>query len=429
MLLEIFAKLLRYPTVDAQHAARSVSRRYILYTSLTGTLFAAMQFGEVIARKSLGASGLHVTLITMAMPVMSFTSIWWARLIVGRDQRKFLLILGTGAYIVLFSGLLLNNIHHLLAIYLVFFLFNALVVTADNRILQQHVAARQTGRLFGLASGMRTGVAALMAVIAGWYMDHTTGGFRHIYPVASVVGFLALLQIASIRTGQIAGAEPQAINYHLILGPLKKVIQLLKRRPDFLRFEAAFMLYGIAFMMTLPVIPMYLVDDLKLSYSAIGIARVTVPQLIMIVTIPLCGRLFDRTTPHRMAVIIFFLLSVFPILLLTAGNLEGTLRMAMIYISFAWFGMVMSGVMVLWSLSSLRFAGAEDAGVYHSVHVAATGVRGLFAPLLGYLVMSLLGKTTALLCSSTVWIFASMSMILMRKLDVKNGDYHSLRAV
>ena len=88
----------------------------------------------------------------------------------------------------------------------------------------------------------------------------------------------------------------------------------------------------------------------------------------------------------------------------------------------------MSGIMVLWSLSSLRFAGNEDAGVYHSVHVAATGVRGMFAPLLGYLIMSVFGKTTALLTSSVLWIVASLMMIVMRKWDIRTGENRSLHA-
>ncbi len=387
-----------------------------------------MQFGAVIARKSLGASELSVTFITMALPVTSLTSIWWARLFIGRNQSKFLLFYGVFAYLALSSGILLNTYWHLLMIYLIFFMLNALIVTSENRILQQHIPATQTGRLFGLASGSRTAMVAAVSAIAGWYMDVVNGGFRHIYVIAALAGFIALLFIASIPTGQIAGADPQPINRQLLLGPLQKVIQLLKRRKDFLRFEAAFMLYGIAFMISLPVIPLYLVDDLQLSYGQIGIARGTVPQLLMILSIPLCGRLFDRSTPHRMAVSVFFLLSFFPVLLLSAGQFDETFRMIMVYISFAFFGVIMSGIMVLWSLSSLRFAGSEDAGVYHSVHVAATGVRGLFAPLLGYMVMTVFGKTTALLTSSVLWIAASLMMIVMRKWDIRTGENRSLHA-
>ena len=88
----------------------------------------------------------------------------------------------------------------------------------------------------------------------------------------------------------------------------------------------------------------------------------------------------------------------------------------------------MSGVMLLWNLSSLRFSGDEDAGVYHSVHISATGIRGVFAPILGYLVMTYLGKTTALLSSSVLFLIGGLMMIFMRKIDFKRGESTSLRA-
>jgi len=406
----------------------NVRQRYLRYSLLIGSLAGVLGFAEVIARKSLGASELSVTLISMTWPVTSLISIWWARLLVGRDQRKFVWLFGTIAYLVLASGGFLNSVGHLMAILILFFLINSLFIPSENRILQQHFPATRTGRIFGLASGMRTGTAALASLFAGLYMDRVEGGYRHLFVIVSIIGFIALTQFASIKTGHVKGADAVPLNRRMLFEPLKKVIQLLSRRRDFLRFEAAFMLYGVAFMMTLPVIPLYLVDDLKFGYTTIGLARGMVTQLVMIVAVPLLGRVFDRSTPHRMAAIIFLALSIFPFLLLSAGQFEGTMRLIMVYISFGYFGLVMSGVLLLWGLSSLRFAGEEDAGVYHSVHVAAVGVRGIFAPLLGYLVMTTMGKTVTLITCSVLWVLSSIMMILMRKIDLRSGDYRSLRA-
>ncbi|NQU06190.1 MAG: MFS transporter [Calditrichaeota bacterium] len=390
-------------------------------------MFSMLMFGEVIARKSLGASEFTVTLLTMTMPVAALTSIWWGRLLVGRNQRKILLFFGAIAYLALSSGLFLGSVSHILAMYVIFYLFNALMTTAENRILQQHIPSKVTGKLFGLASGMRTGIAAMFSVFAGFYMDHVTNGFRHLYVLIAFIGFLGLTQVASIKTHRIEGAESIPLNHRMLLEPLQKLIQLLKRRPDFLRFEAAFMIYGIAFMMTLPVIPLFLVDDLKFDYGTIGIVRGMIPQLVMIMAIPIIGRFFDRSTPHRMAVVFFFMLAFFPVFLLLSAQLEGILRTVMVCIAFGLFGITMSGIILLWSLSSLRFAQNEDVGVYHSVHVAATGVRGTFGPLLGYLVMTTMGKTTALLASSVLWLISSFAIILVRKWDIRKEEFQSLR--
>jgi len=60
-----------------------VSRRFVTYLILTGAAQAILGFGEIIARKSLGASALAITLLTMIPPVTSFATIWWGATSVG----------------------------------------------------------------------------------------------------------------------------------------------------------------------------------------------------------------------------------------------------------------------------------------------------------------------------------------------------------
>ncbi len=394
----------------------------MVYIAITGAVFAFLQFGEIIARKSLVASGFHITLLVMLMPIAALTSLWWARLIEGRDQRKLLLTIGSIAFLALASGSMLSSIYHLLSIHFVYFLAFALIGPSENRVLQQYISPAKTGKTFGMASSIRMGVAAIVSGLAGLWMEHQPAGYRNIYPIVALIGFIALGFLASVHTGGVRSGAAVRINRRFFLSPLKDVVKLLRRRKDYLRFELAFMVYGVAFMMTLPVTPLYLVDDLQLGYDVIGFARGTLSQLVMIVAIPLFGYLFDKSTPHRMATMIFMALAGFPLLLIAAGRFSGDLQLILVYASFVYFGTVMSGVTVLWQLSSIRFSQEEDAGVYHSVHVAATGIRGMFAPLLGYLVMSTVSKTAAFICGSCLFLISGLLMILMRRIDVKRGE-------
>lgn len=381
-----------------------------------------VQFGEVIARKSLGASGLLVTLLTMSMPVAAITSLWWGRLIEGRQQKYLLMFVGACGYLVMATGAFLTDIHHMIPMHLTFFLAFALFGPAENRILQQHVAANKAGKTFGNASGYRMAVSALVAAGVGYWLNRVEGGFRNIYPIVALIGFVGLGIFATIPIKTDKRLEPVPINFGLIFGPIHDVIRLLGRRPDYLRFELAFMLYGMAFMMTLPVVPLFLVDDLGLDYGTIGLARGTIPQVVMILAIPVLGRVFDRTTPHKMAASLFPLLALFPVLLLMTPALDGWQQKALLYIAFGWFGIAMSGVMVLWNVSSLRFSGSEDAGVYQSVHIAFTGFRGMFAPLLGLGAMNWLGKSTALMTSASLFVLAGLMMVVMRKIDYRRRE-------
>ncbi len=407
----------------------TVKWRYIAYVALMGGVGGLLGFGEVIGRKSLSASPLSITLLTMIAPLAASSSLWWARLLTGRDQRKFVLIFGLAGFAAVASGFGLSTVAHLLIIWLLYHLFiNGLFGQAENRILQQHFPSNETGQTYGLAQTAGMLVTAFVTYSAGLYMDHIPNGYRHIFLAIAAFGIGGVLFLGTIPTNRSSGKKLY-LTKEFLYSPLTDMIKLLKARPDFLRFETAFMCYGVAFMMLLPVVPLYLVDDLKFSYQQIGLARGTIYTFAMIMTVQMFGRLFDRTTPHRMGIIIFLLLTLYPLGLLLALQFEGIVRQVLVYISFAVFGIAMSGLVVLWNLSSIRFSGGEDSNIYQSVHVFATSIRGSFAPLVGLTVMSLFGRPTALLVSACMWGLASFLMGYVRHIDIKKGDFRSLRAL
>lgn len=407
----------------------TTTHRYVSYAAMGGAVGSFLGFGEVIARKSLHSSGLAITMLTMLAPIASLSTLWWARLLVGRSQRKLILFVGSAGVLALASGFFLASIEHLLLIYLIFFSFvNGLYGQAENRVLQQHISPNATGKTFGMGQSMAQAVGALVSAGAGFYMDKVPSGYQHLFLASAIIAMMSMAMLASIRTTTGTYEERERMNSKFLLSPLANMYKLLKKRPDFLRFEISFMLYGTAFMMVLPVVPLFLVDDLKFSYSQIGMARGMVTQLVMIAGVPFFGRIFDRTTPHRMAVWIFASLAVYPLALLAALPLEGVWRSAAVYFAYAWFGFSMSGLTVIWSLSSMRFSAGEDSGIFQSVHVAATSLRACYAPLLGFAVMHYFGKVTTLFAASGVWLLASASVYIMRRIDVKHGVNYSLRA-
>lgn len=343
----------------------------------------------------------------------------------GRDQRKLLLTTGSIGLLAVISGFYLSTMLHLLLIYLIFFVSFALRIPAQNRVLQQHIPDKSQGSLFGIAQGSRYAVAAVISLAAGVWMDRVADGYRHMFLLTGIGGMIGLLLLASIPPGRQPTVPANKFSFS---EPLMNAWRLLRRRPDFLRFEGAFMLYGVAFMMTLPVIPLFLVDDLDLSYSVIGTARGAVAQVTMILSLAFAGKWYDRSTPHRFSAVVFLILALHPIALIASQWFDGPMRLLMVFLSFAIWGVALGGVTIIWNLASLRFARNEDAGVYQSVHLAAVGIRGAFAPLLGLLVMHLLGKQTALIAASVLWIVSAIAMVAARLIDVRSGQAVSLRA-
>lgn len=407
------------PWLTLTPAARGpIKVRFSSAVALSGPVWAAIQFGEVIARKSLGASAIAITLITMLNPLVNFTAIWWSRILEGRDQRRIILITGLLGHLAIMTGIWLTHLPHLLVMFLFYYVAYAAYQTGQNRVLQQHVEKETHGALFGVSNGIRMALAAGASYFAGLWMDHHPDGFRHVFLITGAIGAIGIVLFATLPTRRDPNHRHYRPNHHNLLTPLREAWRLLKRRPDYLRFELGFMVYGIAFMMMLPVVPIFLVDDLTLDYTAIGLAKGAIFQVVTILSITWFGKLYDRMTPHALASRVFLLLAVHPVMLIFSW-LFPALRLPIVYAAFGLFGFAMAGVSVLWSVSSVRFAGEEDAGVYQAVHVAATAVRGSFAPLLGYLVMTFFGRLQAMGLAAFFWIAAG---IIMAWLDRSDGQ-------
>lgn len=395
--------------------AESFRTRFVLGIAMFGPVMAAIRFGEVIARKSLEADPLQVTLLTMVMPVSNLAALWVGRLLSGRDQRNFVQIAGLISGVALLSGLWLESFWHLLLLFVFFFVPYTIQLTGQNRLLQQHLARGTQGGVFGLSNGFREAFAAIVSVAAGWFMDQFVEGYKAVFVAAGVFMILSSTLFASMPTRAERTGMHRLTMRH-VREPLSAVLELLHRRPDFLRYEIGFMVYGFAFMATLPVVPLFLVDTLALDYTTIGFARGTLFQLTIIPSMWFFGRVFDRMPVHLLAGRVFALLALFPASLIGAALLPD-ISLPLVYLAFLLFGAAMGGVAVLWNISSVRFAGDEDAGVYQSVHLAATGARGLVAPLLAYLVMTVFGTVPALVFSAVLWLLAGMIMTLLHRYD------------
>lgn len=136
-----------------------------------------------------------------------------------------------------------------------------------------------------------------------------------------------------------------------------------------------------------------MVDKLQLSYTNNFLAKGILSQLGMLFLAPLFGKLHDKMHPFKYIGFSFALLMLFPLLFvlssLWAG--ESVIAVIIVFIAYTIFGLAMTGVNMAWNMSSIFFAGDEDAAMYQSVHVTLTGVRGLIAPVLGFALLRLIG--------------------------------------
>jgi MFS family permease len=335
-----------------------------------------------VARKGLGASDLEVTILTTAGSAANLTAILWSHLMEGRSKRPFILAAAFFGRVSLVLMAFATTPAVFIPICCAYFLSETIFVPAQNALLQANYSATIRGRAFGTITAVSKPAFLAAAWAAGHALDLHADAYIWLFPAAGLVGTLSYLQYARIRVRRWHAPAREAST-----GPLAAVrgfTRIMRRDREFDRFERNFMLYGMAFMIVLPVNIFLLVDELGMSYGTISLCTLVVFQVVNAVASRLGGTLLDRLGAPRLASLSFAIL-VFYSSLLGASAL--TLSVPLAFAAFVVFGVAMGGVNNAWSLGAMKFAGDRDAAAYMGAHVACVGVRGLFGPLIGHALM------------------------------------------
>jgi len=97
----------------------------------------------------------------------------------------------------------------------------------------------------------------------------------------------------------------------------------------------------------------------------------------------------------------------------------------MLIISFLFYGIFAATMALLWFIGSAYFCKPEEADDYQSVHLSLTGVRSLFAPIIGVFFYELIGFAGTFILTMAILVIA---MGLMRwsyrrdKLQVEKSE-------
>ena len=292
----------------------------------------------------------------------------------------------------------------LTASYITFTLFNPML----NTFLSTTFTPSTRGKYVGYAMSIMALVAVVFSRISGTLMDKDSSITSLILAIGGVGGCLAIL-IASIPFKQTYRDRTKKQP-----NPFTSMIAILKKDPVFLKFELYFYVYGIAFMIILPAIPLYLVDNLRLNYTEISTAKVLIPQFFIIVLAPFVGKLHDRTTPQRFSGLSFLILSSYPLILGCASFFTPSTALVFVYASYIMYGIAMIGVSFAWNISTIELAKHGSPQQYQAIHITLTGIRGLIIPPLGYLLLRLIPINYIFFISCILFVTAGILMLRVR---------------
>ncbi|MBM4399947.1 MAG: MFS transporter [Candidatus Cloacimonetes bacterium] len=403
-----------------QHTAR-----LLLWAALfNGVVQSLNMTQDIIARKALHAEVWQLTLMVMIWPVTNFCSIWWGRLFESsRHKSRYFLVAGVLGRLTLVYGLWMTGMNEFMILLGLLYSFNSLLIPAQNSIFQKNIAEGKRAKIFGYTTSLTMLITIGFTFIAGRMLDSRESFYKLILAFTALAGFVSTLMLSLIRFRKNS-QQYRPFNWkEVLVDPIIKSLATLKNNQQFSRFERSFSIYGMGFIMMQPVIPIFLVDKMKLTYTGNFVAKGVIAMIPILLFSPYLGKLHDKLHPFRFISIFFGLLAVFPLLLMLSAALVPwhILAVAVVYLAYAVFGLAMAGVSIAWTMGSIHFAGKEDASFYQSVHVTMTGIRGVLAPVLGMVLHKVFGLYSVFGVAACFLITASfISWRDNRKLKIEN---------
>ncbi|MDD2423797.1 MAG: MFS transporter [Candidatus Cloacimonetes bacterium] len=390
-----------------------------------GAIQSLGQTQDIIARKALLAQDWQLMLMTMISPISNFLSIWWGRLFErSRHKSRYFLLAGVFGRLVLVYAIWLTTMNEYLVIMGMMFSANSLLIPAQNTIYQKNIRDKRRAWVFGYALSIGVGVSIALTYVAGRLLDNSENSFRWILAITGAAGFISCFLLSRIKINQplidIGLRKPKIKLRDVFLDPILRTRTLLKENKPFACFERSFTLYGMGFIMMQPIIPIYMVDKLQLSYTNNFMAKGILSQIGMLLLSPVLGKLHDKMHPLKYIGFSFALLMVFPLLFVLSSIWAGesAIAVAIVFLAYSIFGVAMTGVNMAWNMSSIFFAGTQDAAMYQSVHVTLSGVRGLMAPVLGFALLRLVSIESVFIVAAG--FLATASFMSFR-------DYHRIK--
>ncbi len=382
-----------------------------------------MSVAAFVLKKTMGASNLEITIFTMLMPVTSIVAIFATEWMRGRDKRGFIFWSGLIGRLPLAAMLFISQSAPFLVLSALAFLSGAIITPAMNSLLQTNLTRNLLGKMYSVLGVIITIAIIGATVFAGYALEHDPNAYHWLFAVGGVLGFLSSTAIARVkyrrspflgkRTLYLRHRPLKDVLYDSIVVPLRNNWAILRENRPFALFERNFMLYGLAFMMLLPIVPIFLVERLSIEYSQVGVALGIFSQVGTLVLLPLFGYIYDRLHPVSFSRWVFLILGFYPLTLLFCVPLAGATGTDPIVWAFAAyliFGFGMSGIHIVWMLAAIYFARAEDSAPYSGIHVTLVGVRGLVGPPAGYAINELWGAHVVFIIGAALFWLATALM-------------------
>ena len=389
-------------------AGRRTKRALFFSSLLHEPLFTLYSLVSFFLVKDMGATALQITLFTMLKPVSTILSFYWSSWSRARLRAN-----------VLWAGILMrapflfvpwiDSVWFIIAACVNYMFFYRAGMPAWMEILKRNMPAGAREKAFSWSSTASHIEGAIIAIAMGALLDQDPAEIKLLFVAASLLGILGTL--AQVRVPVVECAkEARPPLGELIARPWRDSWNLMRKRKDFAKFQWGFMVCGFALMLMQPALPIFMVDELGISYKQVAVAIMVAKAFGFAASSPLWTRWMARISMQRLSCAVFLTMAFFPLFMGMA-----TKDLFWFFAAYFIYGVGQGGSHLVWSMSGPHFAGKEESSRYTGVGVVLAGMRGAVAPPLGGLMLGGWGAIPVMGISALLFLWSGLGIFKSSK--------------
>lgn len=388
------------------------TRLAFMWTSILNTPFwAIFNMLPFILYKDLHGTPLQITTIIVLKPAVSLIALYWSSWIEKRKDRLIsnLIWARVLAHLPFFFFPFVDNPWFFVASFGLYMVLARGTVPAWMEVLKLNIPGISRERIFAYGSAFGYIGNAIIPFILGSLMDDYSQSWRWIFPITALISLSAVVFKSRIPIALDATDPKKAVSSiswkQQLLKPWKSAWELIKRRPDFARYQLGFMLGGSGLIIMQPALPIFFMDGLHLSYTELAVALTLCKGIGFAMTSPTWARLIHRMDIYRFNSIVTAFAFIFPFCLIAAQW-----NLSWLYGGYLLYGVMQGGSELSWHLSGPLFAKDEDSSVYTSVNVLSIGLRGCVVPVIGSLLCNSFHPVSVMVIGGALCLLATLRM-------------------
>ena len=336
-----------------------------------------LAFISVVARR-LGASNVQMGFLTATVFIGALFTFQWSEISVRYHPVKFYYSLRLVSRFVLFSICLISDPKWYVALMLIYWTIEMGTAPSYSGIIKQVYPSSIRSKAMAYVRTEMALVTIGCNLLAGRLLDLGPDSYRYVFPFGIGAGLLAVLFFRRIPYEHRWEEEQREFTQPKFF--LRRFIELLVNDERLRRYQMINIVFGFGVIISLPLYPIFMVDNLQLSNMQIG-AIGAVFGLAWLVSYVVWGEVIHRKEPLQILPTVFLVSSFVPLVHVFATGPH------LLFLAAFFNGIIAGGVELGRMNYIIDLASDKKIQNYSGLNLTIMGCRGIVGSFVGIFLM------------------------------------------